>query len=256
MPTLRSADVPIHFVDEGAGPAIVLVHGFASSIAGNWRATGVIDALTAAGRRVVALDCRGHGESGKPHDPAAYAGTAMADDVIALLDHLGLSQADIMGYSMGGFLTASLLVRHPGRFRSAILAGVGDMVNQGGPDPERSRRIAEAMLAPSLDAVQDPVARTFRRFAERNGNDLAALAALQQAERFRFDPAKLSVVRVPVLVLVGRDDVLAQTADRLAARIPGGRLRTVPGDHLTAVNADFIREVVAFLDEVSPVRSS
>jgi pimeloyl-ACP methyl ester carboxylesterase len=213
----------------------------------------VIAALVGAGRRVVALDCRGHGESGKPHDPAAYAGTAMADDVIAVLDHLAIPEADIMGYSMGGFLTASLLVRHPSRFRSAILAGVGDMVNQGGPDPERGERIAEALLAPSAEAVTDPVARTFRRFAERNGNDLVALAALQRAERFRYDPARLADVRIPVMVLVGREDALAQTADRLAARLPNARLRTVPGDHLTAVNADFIREVLAFLDEVSPV---
>lgn len=253
MPTVLSAGVPIHFVDEGTGPAIVLVHGFASSFTGNWRATGVIAALVGAGRRVVALDCRGHGESGKPHDPAAYAGTAMADDVIAVLDHLAIPEADIMGYSMGGFLTASLLVRHPSRFRSAILAGVGDMVNQGGPDPERGERIAEALLAPSAEAVTDPVARTFRRFAERNGNDLVALAALQRAERFRYDPARLADVRIPVMVLVGREDALAQTADRLAARLPNACLRTVPGDHLTAVNADFIREVLAFLDEVSPV---
>lgn len=253
MPSFLSSGVRIHYLDEGSGRPIVLVHGFASNIRGNWRATGVVDALVAARRRVLALDCRGHGESEKPHDPAAYAGTAMADDVVALLDHVGVGEADIMGYSMGGFLTASLLVRHPTRFRSAILAGVGDMVNQGGPDPERSRRIAEAMLVPSAEAIADPVARTFRRFAERNGNDLAALAALQRAERFRFDPAQLGEVAVPVMVLVGSEDALAATADRLAARFPNARLRTVPGDHLTAVNEEFIRAVLEFLAEVAPV---
>lgn len=254
MATFESGGLALHYLDEGTGPAIVLVHGFASSIAGNWQATGVVDALKKAGRRVVALDCRGHGQSAKPHDPAAYAGTAMADDVLALMDHLGIQRADIMGYSMGGFITASLLVRYPDRFRSAILAGVGDMVNRGGPDPERSRRIAAAMLAPSANDVEDPVARTFRRFAERGGNDLAALAAMQRAERFRFDPNRLGEVAIPVLVLVGREDELAQTADRLAARIPGARLATVPGNHLTAVNAEFIGEVLTFLGEVSPVQ--
>src|SRR3990172_7413846 len=130
MPAFDSGGVTINYVVEGSGATIVLVHGFASSLEGNWRAPGIIDALVGAGRRVVALDCRGHGESGKPHDPVPYDDTKMADDVIALMDHLGIGVADLMGYSMGGFLSASLLVRHPERFRSVILSGVGDgMVN-------------------------------------------------------------------------------------------------------------------------------
>ncbi len=253
MPYVLSDGVKIRYIDEGVGPAIVLIHGFASSIEGNWRATGVIDALVRSGRRVVAIDCRGHGGSEKPHEPQRYGGSAMIDDVIRVLEVARVPYADLMGYSMGGFLAASLLVRHPQRFRSAILAGVGDMVERGGPDPERSRRIAEALAAPSLEAVADPLGRQFRRFAERSGNDLLALAALQRSQRDGFSPEALAQVRVPVLVLVGRDDALAQGAERLAERIPTARFQRVRGDHLTAVNEEFIDAVLAFLTETSPV---
>jgi pimeloyl-ACP methyl ester carboxylesterase len=117
MASFDSSGVEISYVVEGRGPPIVLVHGFASNLQGNWRATGVIEGLMNAGRQAVALDCRGHGRSAKPHDPQAYKGTAMADDVIALMDHLGLAQADLMGYSMGALIASSLLVRKPERFQ-------------------------------------------------------------------------------------------------------------------------------------------
>ena len=116
MPTFESSGAKIHYIDEGAGPPILLVHGFASNIEGNWRATGIIAALTGAGRRVIALDCRGHGESDKPHDPKAYGVNVMANDAIALLDHLGITKTDLMGYSMGGYIATSLLLEHPERF--------------------------------------------------------------------------------------------------------------------------------------------
>jgi pimeloyl-ACP methyl ester carboxylesterase len=80
MSSFDSSGVEINYVVEGGGAPVVLVHGFASSLQGNWKDTGVIPALVAAGRQAVALDCRGHGRSGKPHDPTAYAGTAMAGD--------------------------------------------------------------------------------------------------------------------------------------------------------------------------------
>src|SRR5919109_4742115 len=105
MATVVSAGVPIHYEISGAGRPMVLVHGFASSAQQNWNATGWIDFLVALERQVIALDCRGHGQSGKPYDPAAYAGSAMPDDVIAVMDALGIQSAEIMGYSMGGWIT-------------------------------------------------------------------------------------------------------------------------------------------------------
>jgi len=254
MATFDSGGVDINYLDEGAGPPVVLVHGFASSLQGNWRGPGIIDALTAAGRRAVALDCRGHGRSGKPHDPAAYDGTQMADDVTALMDHLGIDRADLVGYSMGAILSASLLVRRPERLRSTILAGVGDMLLGGSMPRQRSEAIAAAMEAESGADVADETARGFRVFARQSGNDLAALAAMQRARRGGFDPAKLHAVALPVMVLVGELDSLVGSGARLAAAMPGAKLVTVPGDHLTAVaKPEFRQAILTFLAEASPL---
>ncbi|HEY7801925.1 MAG TPA: alpha/beta hydrolase [Dehalococcoidia bacterium] len=254
MPEFDSNGVSINYIDEGSGPAVVLVHGFASSLQGNWRAPGIVDALIATGRRVVALDCRGHGRSGKPHDPTAYDGTKMADDVIALMDHLHIDVADLMGYSMGGGIAASLLVRHPERFRSVILAGVGDGIVLGVRPRARSEAIANAMQAPAGTRVEDETARNFRTFAERSGNDLEALAAIQRARRGGNGPSRIGEVTLPVMVLIGEHDTLVGSGDKLAAAIPGAKLVKVPGDHLTAVGQPQFRQaIVDFLAHQSPV---
>jgi pimeloyl-ACP methyl ester carboxylesterase len=251
MPGFTSDGVTINYIDEGEGPPIVLVHGFASSLHGNWRATGITGTLMKSGRRVVALDCRGHGRSGKPHDPEAYGGTKMADDVLALMDHLGIQQADLMGYSMGGAISASLLVRHPERFKTVILGGIGDAMLSGGP---RRAGLAEGMEAKDANDVKDPTARGFRQFAEQSGNDLGALAAMQRSARAPLDASKLADVRLPVLVLIGAEDTLAGPAAKLAAAIPGARHVVVPGDHLGVFQQpEYTAAVVSFLDELSPV---
>ncbi len=255
MPTFESNGVAINYAVDGDGPPIVLVHGFASSLDGNWRAPGIIDALTAAGRRVIALDCRGHGKSGKPHDPEAYAGNAMADDVIALMDHLGIARTDLVGYSMGGIISAGLLVRHPERFHSVILSGVGDALVDGARWGERRTAIANAMESEGGAAAEDETARNFRIFAERTGNDLAALAAMQRAPRGVMQTDGLANVKKPVMILIGDNDTLVGSADKLAATIPGARHVTVPGDHLTAVVApELKRAIVAFLEDTPPSR--
>ncbi len=252
MPTFDSNGVAINYVVEGEGPTIVLIHGFTSSLQGNWRGPGIIDAIVSAGRQVVALDCRGHGESGKPQDPAAYGGSAMADDVIALMDHLGIGQTDLMGYSMGGFISAGLLVRYPERFRSVVLAGVGDALVLSGYRPARGAVMAEAMESPEGGEVEDKTARGFRIFAERTGNDLAAMQ--RAPSRATYDPTKLADVTVPVMVLIGEGDVLVGPADQLAATIPRAKLVVVPGDHLTAVGQPLLKKAVLdFLTEHSCV---
>ncbi|MEX0751206.1 MAG: alpha/beta hydrolase [Dehalococcoidia bacterium] len=260
MPAFDSNGVQINYTVDGDGPAIVLVHGFASSLQGNWRAPGIIDALVNAGRMAVALDCRGHGRSGKPHDSEAYGESKMPDDVIALMDLLDIDTADLMGYSMGGFIASALMVNHPERFRSVILAGVGDAVlnRSGVAMSERAAAIASALEAPPGAASENDTARGFRIFAERTGNNLGALAALQKSRsRHSFDASKLGETTLPVMVLIGEDDTLVGSGDKLTASIPGATLVKVPGDHLTAVGApELKRATLDFLTKHSPVASA
>src|SRR3954451_21831950 len=125
MQRFHHEQIEIAYLDEGEGEPIVLVHGFASTAAINWVDPGWVTTLTKARRRVIALDNRGHGASSKLYDPAAYHSATMAEDVRALLDHLGLPRADIMGYSMGARITAVLALEHPASVRSAIFGGLG-----------------------------------------------------------------------------------------------------------------------------------
>jgi pimeloyl-ACP methyl ester carboxylesterase len=254
MPAFASHDgTEINYIDEGIGAPVVLVHGFASSLHGNWRAPGIVDAIVAAGRRVIALDCRGHGRSGKPHDPAAYGGTAMGDDVIALMDHCGVATADLVGYSMGSFISTSLLLRCPERFRSVVLAGVGDgLLTRMNGRRENADEMARAMEAPDAATSSDnEMARNFRLFAEATGNDLGALAALQRSRRETFDPGRLRDVTLPVLVLIGDKDTLVGSGEKLAAAIKGARHTVTPGDHLSAVGQPAFRAaIVAWLTGV------
>src|ERR1700740_3677934 len=174
MPSFHNGAVEIAYLDQGEGEPIVLVHGFASSKNVNWVYPTWVSELKKAGRRVIALDNRGHGESAKLTDPAQYEIAIMASDVIALLDHLGIDRADIMGYSLGSRMTAILAREQPQRLRSAILGGIGiGLVEGGGP----GENVTIALEAPSLEDVTDPVGRTFRAFADQTRSDRRALAA-------------------------------------------------------------------------------
>jgi pimeloyl-ACP methyl ester carboxylesterase len=247
MAVFDSDGVKIHYEVFGDGPSIMLVHGFASSLQDNWVLTGWVKRLESAGRRVVALDCRGHGESDKPHDPEAYAGGMMAGDVVRLMDHLGIDRADLMGYSMGGGIALDLLMRHPQRLGRVVLGGVGGATRR----PADSSAIADALAADDPSAVSSAVARGFREFAQQRGNDLKALAACIRRGRSRPDPEALAGIKVPVLVVVGEKDDLVGRADTLADAIPGARLVTVPDrDHLTVVPDGRYKEAVfSFLGE-------
>jgi pimeloyl-ACP methyl ester carboxylesterase len=255
MAVIDSNGVSIYYEDIGSGVPIVLVHGFASNIHGNWRRSGWIDFLQGLGRRVVALDVRGHGQSDKPHDIAAYEGNALPDDVLAVMDAVGLEETEIMGYSMGGWITLNLLARKPERFSSAIVGGSG--LHTGAPSREHRETLATGLEAADDTLVTDPVAQRFRRFAIASGdNDLQALAAVQRSERTRADPASLHSVRVPVLAVVGEQDGALHSAERLTTVMPNAQLRVLPGeDHISAVRSKGYRDAVAsFLKAEVPSR--
>jgi pimeloyl-ACP methyl ester carboxylesterase len=238
--------VEIAFLDEGAGEPIVLVHGFASNAAVNWVQPGWVAFLKAAGRRVIALDNRGHGASTKLYDPAAYHSALMAGDVAALLDHLDLGRADVMGYSMGARITAFLALQHPQRLRSAIFGGLGINLIDGIGVPDD---VAAALEAPSPEAVSDPGARMFRAFAEQTKSDLRALAACMRGSRQTLTRDQIAGIRVPALVAVGSRDAIGGSAPALAALLPAGRALEITGrDHMTAVGDKVFKQgVLSFL---------
>ena len=233
MPRFTHDGVEIAFLDEGEGEPIVLVHGFASTKEVNWVFPGWVTTLTRAGRRVIALDNRGHGESTKLYEPAAYHSSLMAEDVRALLDHLGLGRADVMGYSMGARITAFLALAHPERVRSAVLGGLGIRLVDGVGLPET---VAQALETPALADVADPTGYMFRAFAEQTHSDLRALAACMRGSRQTLSPSEVGRIAVPVLVAVGSKDSVAGSPEQLAALIPGARALIIPGrDHMLAV---------------------
>jgi pimeloyl-ACP methyl ester carboxylesterase len=233
MASFRNGSVEIAYLDEGAGEPTVLVHGFASNKEVNWVAPGWVSTLTRAGRRVVALDNRGHGASTKLYRPEDYHTDLMAQDVLALIDHLGLGRADVFGYSMGARSCAFLTVRHPDAVRSLILGGLGIRLVDG---VGLSDDIALALEAPSLADVADPVGRQFRAFAGQTRSDLTALAACLRGSRQTLSRQEAQSIHVPVLIGVGTRDEVAGPAAPLAAIIPGAKVLDIPGrDHMLAV---------------------
>lgn len=248
MSTFQSDGIELAYLDTGpaGAPVIVLIHGFASNHRVNWVDTGWVRTLTAVGLRVVAIDNRGHGASAKLYDPALYTAPMMAEDAGRLLDHLDISQAVVMGYSMGARITAFLAMAHGARVTAAIFAGLGgNMVRpMAGTGP-----IAAALEAPSLDAVTNPTARTFRAFAESTRSDLKALAACIRGAREPITPEALTRVVCPALVAVGDLDVIGGPADALARLLPKGEALTILGrDHQKAVGDKQYKDgVVEFL---------
>jgi len=233
MPSFNNGDVEIAYLDEGEGKPILLVHGFASSKNVNWVYPGWVSELKKAGRRVIALDNRGHGDSAKLYDRDAYRIPVMAGDVTALMDHLKIDRADIMGYSLGGRMTAWLSRYQPQRLRSAIFGGIGiGMIEGGGP----GENVAEALEAASLEEVTDPVGRTFRAFADQTRSDRLALAACLRGSRGLMTREEVSGIGVPVLIAVGTVDEIAGSATALGKIIPGSQVLDIPNrDHMRAV---------------------
>ena len=147
MPSFHNGAVEIAYLDEGEGDPILLVHGFASSKAVNWVYPTWVSELKKNGRRVIAFDNRGHGDSAKLYDTEQYHIGIMAGDISALMDHLGIARADIMGYSLGARMTAWLAYRQPQRLRSAIFGGIGIGLIEGGGPGENVALRARGRLA-------------------------------------------------------------------------------------------------------------
>jgi pimeloyl-ACP methyl ester carboxylesterase len=233
MPSFHNGAVEIAYLDEGEGDPILLVHGFASTKNVNWVYPTWVSELRKDGRRVIALDNRGHGDSAKLYDASAYEIATMAGDIVALMDHLDIGRADVMGYSLGSRMAAVLALSQPARLRSAIFGGIGiGLIEGGGP----GENVAEALEAESLDDVTDPVGRTFRAFADQTRSDRRALAACLRGSRRLMTRDEAACIVVPALIAVGTSDEIAGSAEALGKIIPGSQVLNIPNrDHMRAV---------------------
>ncbi|MBT9370244.1 alpha/beta hydrolase [Rhizobium sp. CSW-27] len=251
--TFSHQGLSLAYFDEGepAGAPVLLVHGFASTANVNWVYPGWLKTLSEAGYRVIALDNRGHGASDKPKEAEAYRPAVMAEDVVALLDHLGLPDAHLMGYSMGARISTFAALAHPHRVRSLVLGGLGIGLTDGVGDWDP---IADALLAPSLDAVTHERGRMFRAFADQTKSDREALAACIRGSRDLVAREDMRRLDVPTLIGVGTKDDIAGSPQELAALMPDARALDIPNrDHMLAVGdrvfkaavLDFYREIAA-----------
>jgi pimeloyl-ACP methyl ester carboxylesterase len=245
MPYFNNNDVKIYYEIEGEGQDLIMIHGFAASIEINWRQPNWISTLRNE-NRLILIDCRGHGKSDKPYDPAKY-GRHMKEDVIKLMDHLSILKANFFGYSMGGNIALNILLSEPNRVNCAIIGGfIPSPAN-----PELIKQFYEPVIhglkTDNKKEIKNPIAKNFRAFADSTGADLKALAAvmegnfIQKDESLTFDSLAtiktlFKKVKVPVLSVVGTDDELIQNKTLIAELMPGACHFQIQGrDHLTVV---------------------
>jgi pimeloyl-ACP methyl ester carboxylesterase len=244
-------DLPVHhftahdgielaYRETGEGRPLVLIHGYFSNAWTNWIRYGHAARLAAAGFRLIMPDLRGHGDSAKPHDPAAYPPDVLADDGFALLEHLGLTDYDLGGYSLGGRTTLRMLVRGA-RPRRAIVAGMGlqgilhtagrgdffrnVLTNLGSFERGSSEWMTEAFL-------------------KTTGGDPVALLHIL-GTFVDTPPAALQAIDAPVLVVTGADDGDNGSGRALAEALPHGRFVEIPGNHMSAVTRPELGQAIA-----------
>ncbi|MDO8377766.1 alpha/beta fold hydrolase [Phenylobacterium sp.] len=239
MPSFTSDGLTLAYDDivpaGGGERTIVLVHGFASNRSEGWKRTGWYAAFERRRIRCIALDQRGHGESAKPHDPAAYTRDKLASDVIALLDHLDLNRVDLFGYSMGSRTALATALKAPDRVSNLMLGGVGGALIGERAMPA-GNPMAQAMLADDPETITEPMLKSFRQFADEQGEDRQALAAFTGAQNPPFDRDAMAMLPMPVLVVAGQRDTGAGDPEELARIFPHAHGITVPGcDHFSAI---------------------
>ncbi len=240
-----SDGVKIHYIVEGQGEPVLLIHGFTANIQMQWGLPGVIRALS-KDYQVIALDNRGHGRSDKPHDPTKY-GVNMVEDAVRLLDHLKVHKAHVVGYSMGGFITGKLIAEHPDRLITATMGGAGwsqandarlGFLNDLAESLDAGKGVGPLVgaltpagrpkpTAAQIDAVNQMLMLT---------NDSKALAAVIRGMKgFSVPEEKLKANKVPTLALIGEIDPLKIGVDEMAERMANLKVTVIKGaDHMTA----------------------
>jgi pimeloyl-ACP methyl ester carboxylesterase len=213
-----SNGVRIHYVEQGSGPVVMLVHELDGGIR-TWMDSGIFQDL-ARDHRVIALDARGHGLSGKPHDPAAY-GMEMARDISRLMHHLSIPRAHVVGYSMGAEVLTMLLVSEPARVASAaLIAGAGRFRTRSTDEQHMGEEALEFVnfgVSPKLfleqtpEGTPDPTIEELKAAAAAAladpGRDTQALAAFSRARPARLvTPQQIASVQIPTIGIAGTGD--------------------------------------------------
>src|SRR6218665_1783170 len=224
MPSFSSDGIAIAYEVHGEGRPILCIHGFGSSGKVNWIDTGWVETLKEAGYQPITMDNRGHGAARKLYDTKLYFAHDMAADAARLLDHLGIRQAPVIGYSMGARIAAFLALAFPQKVTASVWGGMGMNLVTGLADSET---IISALTAESLSEVKDRIGRQFRIFADHTGADKAALAACMVSSREPMSEAQVRQIAGPVLVATGAEDDMAGDAARLAALLPQGEAFTI-----------------------------
>jgi len=224
-----SDGVRIHFVDQGEGSPVLLVHGFTWNLDASWVDTGILPKLVASGFRVIALDLRGHGKSEWPLEASEY-GREMVEDMRRLLDHLSIERAHIVGYSMGGTMTATFGSLYPNRTLSLMLGGTG-----------LPARYQEAW-------TEEQAAKVFVEWnvpAELSPTAIAAMSATYNSLAPNLD--ELRGIQSPTQVIIGDADVVDR-AMAMSEMISGSTLVVVPGDHDGATDTpEYYSAILSFL---------
>ncbi len=246
-----SEGIQIYYETFGIGKPIILIHGWGSDLKQSWVESGWVKIIQSI-RMVIAMDCRGHGQSEKPHDQKVYSYSSMSQDVLNLLDHLNLAKADIFGYSMGAFMAVYLLGHHRERFTSMILGGIGDETEES----KDARFIADALRAKENSQITNLIGRAYREYVDSNSNndrEALALSALQmwpEGYPVQLGGVDLANVDIPVIIINGEYDYPYVKSDKkLKDAIAGSQLvRIANKNHLNVVvDQLFKEEVLEFL---------
>jgi pimeloyl-ACP methyl ester carboxylesterase len=256
-----SNGVKIHYTDQGRGEPVLLIHGFSVNDQIQWTLPGITRSLTGE-YRVLTMDCRGHGKSGRPHDPKMY-GTEMVEDVVRLLDHLQIKKAHVVGYSMGGFITLKLAAMHPERLLSATTGGAGwsakvevqllddlaDALDQG----KGIRLLIERLTPKGRPKPSDAHINNINQMVA-SLNDPRALAAVMRAlKNLAITEEQLKADKVPTLAIVGELDPLRDGVEELKGRLSDLQIVVIEGaDHMDAfLRPEFTKSLKAFLTKHS-----
>ncbi len=246
MQTFNHDGFDLAFIDEGEGEPILLIHGFGSSHIVNWVTPGWVKTLREAGYRVIAFDNRGHGASTKSYEPEDYRASKMAGDAAALLDHLGIRRAHVMGYSMGARIAAFMALDHPEKVATVIFGGLGAGMVDGVGDWDP---IASALVAEDPASIPDARGRMFRVFADQTKSDRRALAACIMTSRDLIGADRIADINQPALVAVGTTDDIAGDPEYLARLMPHAEAFAIEGrDHMLSVgDRAFKKKALEFL---------